>query len=166
MIAPPKGWCIDPKGSRDAATGALVILRGCAGEGLFGARAGRGLLMVSVAAKAASFQIEGTEAEVAIFFESEPGHAALSRSGQANTVQVLETLAEPGIVLIRAEDSSPFPGGGAAPDYWRALFGVGGHLVTLSVLSAANQPMSRSQGLDLLREFAAQVRSASGDVAG
>ena len=75
--------------------------------------------------------------------------------------EVLETLVVDGALYIHARDRGSARGTQIGEDYWRAMMGVGGHLVTASVVSFSDQPMSRDVGYDLLDSLAARLRGVN-----
>lgn len=164
-IAAPRGYCISES---DAAAG-IVLIGTCAGmKGA--ARSPRSappaILTATVGPGGSAIVIDGNESELSAFFTSPQGHRALSRSGRASSVVVLETAVLPDArngpaFLLRARDIAPFPGGRATDDYWRALMPVGDRMITLTVLGLQAAPLDRDTGLGLLRDFVTSMRRAN-----
>ena len=75
----------------------------------------------------------GGEALVA-FFQSDEGRAMLSREGRADDVQVREAVGVGDAFLMHVADR-------AVGDYWRALAGVRGRLVTISASGPEGQAL-------------------------
>jgi len=95
------------------------------------------------------------------FFRSAEGRAALSQSGQAETVRVLETRRRKGVFYLHARDSSAGLNNAVRDEYWRALFDVKGRLVSASVFGTDSRPFSSDAGQQLLAEFVARIRAAN-----
>lgn len=163
-VAPPKGFCI----SEGSGTTGLVLMGTCAGmKGAAAAPGGQpAILTAMIGPQGSGAPIEGQGAALQAFFSSSQGRAALSRSGRAGSVQVLQTAviadADRGeVFILRVRDVTPFPGGQATEDYWRALLPLGDRMVTLTVLGLVAQPLEPKAGLALLRDFVAAMRRAN-----
>jgi hypothetical protein len=98
---------------------------------------------------------------MAEFFQSPAGRAALSRTGQAETVTVERVSASAGVLYIRLSDSAMAEGQGVEAAYWRALMAVGGRIVTLSVLSPTQGPLSSAEQRAVLDQFVARMRASN-----
>ncbi|MBI1216957.1 MAG: hypothetical protein GC186_00290 [Rhodobacteraceae bacterium] len=164
VVAGPPGFCIDPEASHAGDTGAFVLLGSCAS--ISGALDGqhpdlRAVLTAAVSVGTSGGSIEGSEKQLGAFFRSPEGRRALSRSGKAETVKVLGITHSDGVLILHARDTSAFPGQAVSPDYWRALFDLNGHIVTLSVISVPQAPFTDASGLRALERFVGQVRAAS-----
>ncbi len=161
VVAGPPGFCIDPGASRDAGESAFVLLASCASisRDPDGPRPERpGLLTVTVSA-GSGVAYEGFEAELEAYIRSTEGLALLSRSGDAGSIEILETQIEEGVIYIHARDGSDVARGRLEADYWRAFLGVGDRLVTASVTGFTAAPLSREMGLFLLDSFANRLLS-------
>ena len=82
--------------------------------------------------------------------------AALARDGRPGSVEVLSTRRDGEALLIHLRDASANPVPGTEPTYWRGLFAVNGRLVTVSVMSFADQPMGSDTGLGTLMGLVAR----------
>lgn len=166
IVGGPKGFCIDRAASSDArGQAALVVMSGCRGlgAGVFTpAPRHPALLTAAVAPAGRLVEIEGNASALQGFFASGAGRAMLSRSGVAGTVMVDNGFAEDGAWFIHLTDTAPFQWGTVQPDYWRAILPVGGRMVSLSVLSLPEAPLSRADGLQILREFIHALRLSAG----
>jgi hypothetical protein len=85
------------------------------------------------------------------YFRSEGGRALLSRTQDAESVNVIETLVEADQFLIHASDTSTGAMEGVAQDYWRAYFDMGSRIATLSVFALDGETVSREDSLGALR---------------
>lgn len=165
VIAGPKGFCIDRDVSQDASgQHALTVLSACRelGAGLFGPKAAHpAVLTAAVAPPGPQIPIATSEAQLKSYFTSERGLRGLSRNGLSGSVTLLEQFVEGDVFFLHLTDSAPFAWGKVQPDYWRALFPAGGRMVTAAVLAVPGQPLGRTEGLSLLREFVTATRLAS-----
>jgi len=165
VIAGPPGFCVDRGASRIDGDQAFVLLGSCAaisrnpGQPSPGVP---GLLTVTVSEGRTGEAVAGAVlAEMAAFIETPEGRAALSRSGRAETVDILETKVRGDVLYIHARDRSAGQIG-VAPDYWRALFGLKNRLLTVSVVGFEDAPISDDTGLSVLDAFAARIRAENG----
>lgn len=169
VVAGPRGFCIDREVSQDVrGAQALTVLSACRGlgAGVFGpAPAHAAVLTAAVAPPGRLIDVQAAEGGLVAYFQSTRGRAALSRSGRAETVRLQEGFAENGAFFLHLTDSAPFVWGAVQPDYWRALLETGGRMVTVAVLAQPGSPLTRDQGLDLLRDFIAATRAATAQAA-
>jgi hypothetical protein len=159
VIAGPPGYCIDRQATRTGEGNAFVLLGSCAALGGGAAPVARAVLTASVLAGAPTSQpLVAAFADMAVFFRSPAGRAALSRSGQARdvTIRQIETVKD--VMVLRLNDTSASAGAAVAPDYWRAVFSVRGRIVSLSVLGLKAQPLAAEGQRRLLEAFVTRVR--------
>lgn len=161
IVAGPPGYCVDRRLSRTGPGEAFVTLGNCAAlsPGATGPAGVPAVLTATVSDRPAT---PPDPARLEAFLRSDAGRAALSRSGRAETVQILAARREGAMLLVQIRDGSAVgPGPATGPDYWRAVFDAGGRLVTASVLSFAGRPLDRDEGFRLLAAFAARIAAAS-----
>jgi len=156
-VAAPRGYCVEPTAVLETGDSALVLIGRCTG-GISNPRA-PAILSAAVSGPGSGLDIATSAAALAGFFGSEPGRAALSRSGSAATVTVLETVAVGEVFVIRLTDTSPDPT--ASPESWRAVLALAGRLVTLTVTGALEAPLDASSGRALLDRFIAAMQAAN-----
>jgi hypothetical protein len=89
------------------------------------------------------------------YFRSEDGRALLSRTQDAESVNVIETLVEADQFMIHASDTSTGAMEGVAQDYWRAYFDMGSRIATLSVFALQGETVTREDSLGALACFVA-----------
>jgi len=156
-VAGPQGYCVD----RGARSDALVLLGSCAalaGSRSVGGPARPAILTASVAEPPAS----GIDLDaMAGFVRSAPGRAALSQSDDPASVTIEEVSASGGVLFIRLSDSAMAKSLPVETGYWRALTGLRGYAVTLSVLSPASAPLSPDEQRAVLNAFVARMRAAN-----
>jgi hypothetical protein len=164
VVAGPPGYCVDQAASRDRAGGAFVLLGSCASIARDPSKphpARPGLLTVTVSGgTVGTGETDALLGALRTYFRTEDGRAALSRSGRAGEVEVLETRIDDGALYLHARDASG-PTRGMADDYWRALMRVNERLVTLSVNAFSTAPLSDGAGLKTLDDFASRIRAAN-----
>ncbi|MEJ6390054.1 hypothetical protein [Gymnodinialimonas ulvae] len=169
-ITGPEGFCVDPDLTRNDGDTGFVLLGNCA------AISGRArapqpdiqaVLTATVAARSEpGGGLTGALDELDGFFRSDAGQALLSRSGEAESITILETRVAADMFLLHARDSSPAAVVGVAQDYWRAYLDLGPRLATLSVLALADQDVSDEQALLTLVTFADAVAQANTGLTG
>lgn len=157
-IATPAGYCIDPAGVLEKSDTVIALVGRCA----VATPSARAILTAMVGAKDTGISIREEGVELARFFASSPGRAALSRSGRAATVQVLEAMTLGDAVLIRLTDTSRNPSGDMGQaESWRAMLTLHGRLVTLTVTGTTDAPLTRDAGRALLGAFLTAMQSAN-----
>jgi hypothetical protein len=161
-IAGPAGYCIDRSATRDTGSSAFVLLGTCAAlSGSPGAGQPQApvVLTATVLDGAPTLRtMAETFPEMARFFESPAGRAALSRSGKASSVQVAQVVSLGDTLFIRASDNSPAAGEQVEPEYWRAVLAVRGRIVSLSALGLAARPLSSAAKRTVLEAFVQRVK--------
>lgn len=165
-VAGPVGYCIDMGAIRGNERGVFLLLGSCAALNGGGAAPPRqsAVLTASVVTGApSSAPLSDSFAQMAAFFASEAGRAALSRVGKAASVRVVEVQTSGEVMILRVADGSATSGGKPVEqDYWRAIFEAKGRIVTLSVLGLSDQPIGVAQKRALLESFVRAVRKANG----
>ena len=164
VIAGPQGYCIDQPAARDGAGGAFVLLGSCAaiaGTAAAGEPGAPAVLTASVSAGSAD-PIAPQMAALNAFFRSAPGLAALSRSGRAGAVTVKRAWGSEDVFYLAAQDRSPSGAQKLQAEFWRAVFDLRGHTVTLNVTGIAARPLSAAAGTATLEAFVRQVRRENG----
>ena len=153
VVAGARGWCVDQETTQASADAAVVVLGSCA------AIAGNPIAPRPDVPGVVTVSVDGVEDGVPRaealeqFFSTAFGRAALARDGRPDSVTILETRRQGDLLFLHAEDKSA--DSAQAEDYWRALFGVNGRFVTVSLVGLSDQPIPRDKGLSTL---AAQVR--------
>lgn len=165
-LAAPRGYCIDPTALRESPRGAFVLFGSCAAlaPGPF-APAPTPLAVLSAAVSVPRGEtvpsLAGAADRLAGYVTSPAGRRALSRGGNADSVQVLRSGFDDGVFYIRLRDDSTIAGPRVAPEYWRAIFDINQRMITLSVLALDGAPIDEATGETVIRSFAARVRAAN-----
>lgn len=166
VVAGPPGYCVDRGLSRMGEGAAFVLLGSCASiAGRTDAPMPRApaVLTVTVSDTAvAALEIEVLRAYLA----TRDGRAALSRSGDPDSVRILETRNAEGVLYIHARDVSANVAPGMSDTYWRALFELNGRLVTASVIGLEQRPITPDSGLETLRSLTERLRRENARPAG
>lgn len=151
-VPAPYGYCVDRAASQATERSAVIIMGRCSD------RAGVPPAAITAtvgAAGSATVLAAGPEA-LAAYFASANGRAALSRNGQASAVTVHEIGSANGAIVLHLTDR-------AVGEYWRAVLGLRGRLVTLAVTPPDGQPLSAAEGRTLLLRAIAGLRAANPD---
>lgn len=145
-----KGYCVDRGAGRQAGDRAVVLMGRCTSA----VDAVPAVLTLSVGAAGSASAISGGPALLAQFFTSEQGRQSLSRDGRAEDVAVVQALGSGDALLLRVRDR-------AVGEYWRAVTGLKGRLVTLSVAGAEGAPLDAAAGRAVLDEALAALIAAN-----
>jgi hypothetical protein len=146
----PAGYCIDRAASREAQDSAVVIMGRCADN----VKALPAVLTVSVGQAGTAGAMAAGGQALASFFTSEEGRATLSRDGRASSVQVVEALSSGDAFLMHLSDAQE---GG----YWRAILGLSGRLITVSVTGSPDLPLAPEDGRKVLDKAVAAMQAAN-----
>jgi hypothetical protein len=165
-IAGPRGYCVDRRLSRDGADEAFVVLGACSALAPGGAVASGTPVVMTVTVSTAPAAARSTPADLERFVRSDAGRAALSRSGQAATVEILSARQDGQALFLQIRDQSA---GEATPKtdstYWRAIFGMGDTVITASILAFSDRPVGRAEGFRRLAEFVARLQAVNAEIA-
>lgn len=165
IVAGPEGYCIDNRATRDQAAGAFVLLASCAAitrRGTAPHPVFPALLTVSITPDAAGAVPVAKQApRLKRFFSSAEGRAALSRDGQASSIDVVETFTRDGAFIIHARDHGNDGTPGLSEDHWRAIFNVNGQIVSASVMALEDHPITDDAGMATLWDLATRISRES-----
>ncbi|MEM7753713.1 MAG: hypothetical protein AAF230_09880 [Pseudomonadota bacterium] len=159
VVAGADGWCIDDATSLPGGATTVVVLGSCAaisGDGLQARPDVPGVLTISVEAEGGGLPDSET---LANFFASDAGRATLARNGEAESVAILDSVREEGLLYLHASDESVLPG--ASNEIWRALFGLDGRFVAVSFYSRLEDGIDAEDGLATLAAQVEQLRQAN-----
>ena len=161
VVAGPRGYCVDRRSLTRHNDGSFVLLASC--ESLARGRRVQNLPepMLLTASVSGVPGAVGEEALLKRFFASDEGRAALSRDGQATTVEILDMFGRDDAFILHARDTSSGLSEGLRADYWRAFTVVNEHIVTASAMAFRDEPVSDEQTLDVLDRFLERIRVAS-----
>lgn len=149
-VAAPSGYCIDKASARQQNDGAVVLIGRCNGRSQVPA----GVISVTMGAAGSAAVIADGGAALAQFFGSTAGRAALSRSGDAASVQIRSAASLDGAYALEIAETG-------VAEYWRAVFGLSGRLVTVSVQGHEGAALDTSSGKQLLGAAILAMRRAN-----
>ena len=163
-IAGPRGFCVDPQATEDSAGQAFVLLGNCAvlAAGNHPQPDYRALLTAAVRDNPGG-PISEQFAAVRAYLDTADGRALLSRSGDPQTVRVLDTVSKGDVLYIYAQDTSEGYAPNMSSKHWRAVFDVQGRIVSVAVLGFESQPISKHDGLVALQDFAEIILNENSD---
>lgn len=150
QIGVPAGYCVDRAAGQEAEDSAVVIMGRCADN----VRAVPALVTVSVGPAASAGVMAAGGPALAAYFTSPEGRASLSRDGNPDKVAVSEAVMVGDAFLMRLKDHQ-------AGEYWRAVLGVSGRLVTLSATGSPDLPLAPDDGRKVLDQTLDALRSAN-----
>jgi len=146
-VRPPQGYCIDDAATRDSDAGAVVLIGRCSDAG----RVPPAVISVTAGPAGSARAMEAGGAALAAYLASDVGRSALSREGRAADLRVVQAMSLGDAVLLRLEERG-------TGSYWRAMLGLKGRLVTVSVSGAA---LSAEDGRRVLEEALTALRQAN-----
>lgn len=150
QIGVPAGYCIDGGASREARDGAVILMGRCTD----GAKAIPALLSVSIGQGGSAGVMTAGGPALAAFFSSAQGRATLSRDGRASDIRVIEALGAGDAFLLHLTDRS-------IGEYWRAVIGLKGRLVTISATGTPDLPLAPADGRKVLNAAIEAMRRAN-----
>jgi hypothetical protein len=118
----PRGYCIDRRAGREADDTAVIVMGRCRTD----VDAAPAVLTTAIGPTASGGVLDGGGAALAAYFTSDAGRAALSRTGRASDVAILQAKTVGAAFLLRIADRN-------AGTYWRGVESVAGRLVTVTV---------------------------------
>lgn len=149
-VAPPAGFCVDGKASRESQDTAVVLMGRCSTE----VQAAAALISVSAGRSGSGGVMTQGPALLAEFFKTAPGRAALSRDGRANDVRVKQVSATADTVFLLVQDR-------AQGEYWRAVTSLGGRLISVSATGTRDIALDSAAGRKLVDAALLSIRRAN-----
>ena len=150
QIGVPAGYCIDGSASRERGDNAVILMGRCNDA----ARAIPALVSVSVGQAASAGVMTAGGAALAGYFTSAQGRATLSRDGRASDIKVVEALGAGDAILLHLQDRQ-------TGDYWRAVTGIKGRLVTISATGTPELPLTAADSRKVLDSVLIALRKAN-----
>jgi hypothetical protein len=164
VVTGPEGFCVDPTATRDTGDTGFVLLGNCAAI----ANSRRAIqpqspavLTAAISETSSGGRLADSLPDLDTFFRGPEGLALLSREGNPDSVQILETATVGDAFFLHATDTSAGAIEGVQSDYWRAYMDVGPRIATLSVLALEDRALDREQSLEILRSFVTAVQAAN-----
>lgn len=153
-IGVPPGYCIDGGASSEATDGVVILMGRCTDE----VKAIPALLSVSIGQGGSAGVMAAGGPALAAFFSSEQGRATLSRDGTASDIRVIEALSAGDAFLLHLQDRGE-------GEYWRAVIGIKGRLVTISATGTPELPLPPADGRNVLDAALDAMRKANAEPA-
>lgn len=145
----PQGYCLDRQASSIAEDGSTLLLGRCHDS----VGAVPAILRVSLGSPGSAGVLAAPPADLAAFFTSPAGRASLSPSGRPNDVRILKAMTQgPDFLLNIASDREG--------NYWRAISGHSGRLITVSAIGTAEAPLSPEDSRKLVEATLAAQSAA------
>lgn len=164
VVTGPRGFCVDPSSTEESADTAFVLLGNCA---VISNRRNeaqpelQAVLTASVSEAGLGQTLRESIPELDRFFRSEEGRQLLSRGGDPDSVEVLDSFFSGDVFYLHARDSSAGEIDDVTDEYWRSYLDVGPRIATLSVLETEATPISAEHSLETLQSFTNAVIEAN-----
>lgn len=149
-VRAPQFYCVDQQASRTRDDTAVVLIGRCTENGHVAAA----LLTVTLGRFASGGVLLAGADRLGQFLQSPPGRRAMARSGRAADVEVLQAQVMDGTLMLHLRDAM-------AGEYWRAIIGIKGRLVTISASGAEGTPLPEDAGRQLVAETVAALIKAN-----
>ncbi len=164
------GFCVDPVSTRSSAAQAFLVFGNCAAITGNPDQPQPYLRAVATATVTSSGitgegSVRPQVANLNAFFRTDAGRSRLSRSGDASLVDILDGFTDDGALFLHVKDTSPAAFEGAQDTYWRSYFDAGNSVVAASIIGFSETPVSKSEGLDVLRNFVDRNQRAPAAIA-
>lgn len=157
ILRGPTGFCVDPESSNHRPAQAFIVFGNCAAIAGDEEQPQPFVNAIAVATVLPSGEtvrsIAASEVALAEFFGSDTGRAALSASGEASNVEILDSFSRNGAFFIHARDTGEGGLAGSSDTFWRGYFDVKNSLVAVSVIGLKATPLSSTDGLQTLYDF-------------
>lgn len=164
VVTGPDGFCVDPTSTSDRGSTAFVLLGNCAvisNQRSAGQPDVQAVLTASVSDADPDQSLRESIPELDRFFQSADGRQLLSRDGDADSVEILDSFHQGDVYFIHARDSSAGDIQDVSDEYWRSYLDVGPRIATLTVLGTDGGALSSETGLSTLRSFTNAVLGAN-----
>lgn len=150
IVAPPKGYCVDPTASMAGADTAVVLMGRCAVK----SDNPPALLTASFGAAGSAAALSHGPVELTNFFGSPEGRAMLAASGDADDVTLDASQSVGETLFLRINDRTS----GA---YWRAFSALQGRLLTLTAAGVDEIALDPDDGRALLEQSLLSLQTAN-----
>lgn len=149
-IGLPQDYCINRAAGREGPDSAVIVMGRCSSA----ATVAPALVTVTVGQAGSAGVMTAGPAALAQFFASPEGRATLSRDGKAADIRIVEALSAGPAFLLHLDDRQQ-------GEYWRAITGLRGRLVTVSATGAPGVPLDPAAGRRLIDRLLANLQSAN-----
>lgn len=159
-IVGPRGFCVYPSATRDRDGRSFVLLGNCAAifRSPDAAQPNIHAVLTATVQETDTVRVATQGRALADLLRSETGRGMLSRSGDPDTVKVLDSFQRGDVLFVHASDSSAGYAPEMTPAYWRAFFDLNGRIVSVAVLGFEADPIASDVGQRTVRDFADLIR--------
>ena len=161
MAASMDGYCVDPNGSRPKK--GFAIMAPCSILGVDDSPLMIHAVVTLQVGDTGSAIVSQDPAAFSDYLNSPNGPLLLSRSGDAETVNVRAVFQQGDYVTVYFVDEAPAVIDGLQESEWRAFVDIGGRLVTVAVRGLDEVPLSEQSGALMLRQSVNAVVEANAD---
>jgi hypothetical protein len=149
-ITAPNGYCVDTNVSTTAADTAVVLMGRCFAT----SNRAAALLTASLGAQGSDAALSPGPVALTRFFGSVDGRALLSSTGNADDVQIKSAQTQDETLFLLISDTE-------TGDYWRAISGLQGRLLTLTAAGAGEVALESDDGRTLLAQALSALQKAN-----
>jgi len=166
IVTGPRGFCIDPTSTEEQADTAFVLLGNCA---VISERRGeaqpevQAVLTASISEAGLGQSLRESIPELDRFFQSEEGRQLLSRGGDPDSVEIIDSFFQGDVYYLHARDTSAGEIEDVSEVYWRSYLDVGPRIATLTVLETEAATDGSEHGLAALQSFTNAVIGANAE---
>ena len=161
MAASMDGYCVDPNGSRPKK--GFAIMAPCSILGVDDSPLTIHAVVTLQVGDTGSAIVSQDPAAFSDYLNRPNGPLLLSRSGDAETVNVRAVFQQGDYVTVYFVDEAPAVIDGLQESEWRAFVDIGGRLVTVAVRGLDEVPLSEQSGALMLRQSVNAVVEANAD---
>lgn len=164
IVTGPQGFCVDPGSTEERADTAFVLLGNCA---VISDRRNeaqpevQAVLTASVSEAGLDQTLRESIPELDRFFASEEGRQLLSRGGDPDSIEILDSFFQGDVYYLHARDTSAGEIEDVSEVYWRSYLDVGPRIATLTALETEAAPGGTEHGLATLQSFTNAVIAAN-----
>lgn len=149
-VGVPAGYCVDPEASGEAEDTAIILMGRCSNQ----AAVKPAVVTLAIGQAGSAGVMAAGGVELAGFFTSPQGRATLAPTGRASDVRVMTALSAGDAFLMRVQEAGE-------PSYWRAVLGLKGRLVTMSVKGGPQEALAPEDGRVIMDKALAALKRAN-----
>ena len=150
QVRAPQFYCVDQQSARSGTDTAVVLIGRCNADGQVAAA----LVTVTVGRSASAGVMLASAEALRAFMSSAAGRRALARSGRSQDVEIVSSGVVEGRLMLHLKDRE-------AGEYWRAILGVNGRLISISASGAVGLPLTPDEGRKLVEQTVEAMRAAN-----
>jgi hypothetical protein len=154
-VAVPLGYCLDRSSLVEKHDTFVALAGRCVNTASHRAA----VISIAVGQKGTAVDVVGNEADLKNYVKSADGLAALSNIQKTSRIAVISAKAEQKVFVLHLQNQTPDAKSGLQSESWRAIFGISGRLVTVSVKGSYVQALQANEGFDLLQATVVMMHS-------